>query len=99
MLDLLKHDSNEIKKQWEEIHEQRSFDNIQIIKCTDKEIRLLNFLKNINMIESTSKGHQLISQKAIKINSEIITGDLIVNTLNAGVVIEVGKKKIFKLEF
>ena len=51
------------------------------------------------MIESTSKGHQLISQKAIKINSEIITGDLIVNTLNAGVVIEVGKKKIFKLEF
>lgn len=70
---------------------------LQIITCTP-ETTLAQLLKQAGLTQSTSESMRMLQQGAVKVNQEKISDPHVKLTLNEEYIIEVGKRRIAKLQ-
>lgn len=70
-------------------------DDIPVLSCEETEVWLPKFLHENKMVSSTSDGRRMLKQGAVKINGEKYSEENI--KLEAGMVIQVGKRKFLKI--
>ncbi|MCM8785428.1 MAG: tyrosine--tRNA ligase [Candidatus Omnitrophica bacterium] len=62
------------------------------------EIEILDLIYKTNIVNSKSEGKRLITQKAVKIDKEVILDPFKKIKVNEGMIIKVGKRRFFKLK-
>lgn len=94
-------DALNAKDQFEQLFQKKDYnaaDEVEVPKNTANPIWIVEFLKILNLIKSSSDAKRLIESGAVKLNDETIKEFKAEISWKSGDIIKAGKHKIFKLK-
>jgi len=93
-------EADDAQKQFEAVFEQRDYSQAQPIDLpegTDNPINIINLLKLLDAIPSSSEGRRLIEGKAVKVDGQLIVDVKAMVDWREGTHVKVGKHRIYKI--
>ena len=86
------------RTQFEELFQSKDYTNAETVTLAKSgEYWIVDLLKEIGAIASSSDAKRMIEQNAVSINGAVVTDFKALVTPNSGDIIKVGKKKIIKI--
>ena len=93
-----KTEADAARTQFEELFQSKDYTNAEtVILAKTSEYWIVDLLKEIGAITSSSDAKRMIEQNAVSINGAVVTDFKALITPNSGDIIKVGKKKIIKI--
>lgn len=93
-------EADDAQQQFEAVFEQRDYSQAQPIDLpegTDNPINIINLLKLLDAIPSSSEGRRLIEGKAVKVDGQLIVDVKTLVDWREGTQVKVGKHRIYKI--
>lgn len=93
-------EADDAQKQFEAVFEQRDYSQaepIDLPEGTDNPINIINLLKLLDAIPSSSEGRRLIEGKAVKVDGQLIVDVKAMVDWREGTHVKVGKHRIYKI--
>ncbi len=88
------------QEMFEELFQKKDYSNAQEVACTpflDKETWIVDILKHLNAVASTSDARRLLEAGAVSLNDEKVTDFKAQVVLEPGMLIKVGKHRFYKV--
>ncbi|MEX0849430.1 MAG: tyrosine--tRNA ligase [Candidatus Dependentiae bacterium] len=93
-------EADEARKQFEDVFQKRDHtaaQEVALSKDVSNPIWIVQLLKELNAIKTTSDGKRLIEQRAVSIDGEVVKDFKAEIVLKKGMVVKAGKHKIYNI--